>query len=224
MICCLRIGNNEVNVMEQVKSFAKEYHKGSNLISSDESIVFVFKIKNYGISLNANVDIKEYITNTLNIESEVNIKDVNIYSSEIKISLMMIDSYMPNLLIYMIKYYYQTGDCRCSSLIKRIAEDDPFGYGESYIYEHKLKKFLNKCAIGLRYNQEDDHNQNDTYSIINSEGEKLKYHVYMHEYFEQYLFDNSFVKCNIVDNISSYDTLTAQNENIIGIQFQIFID
>lgn len=210
--------------MEQVKSLAKEYHKGSNLIGVDESIVFLFKIKNYCKSLNANVDINEYLTNKLNIESEADIEEVNIYSNEIKVSLMMIDSYMPNLLVYIIKYYYQTGDCMCSSLIKRIAEDDPFGYGESYIYEYKLKKFLDKCAIGLKYDQEDDRNQNDTYSIINSEGENLKYHVYMHEYFEQYLFDNSFVKCNIVDNISSHDTLILQNENIIGIQFQIFID
>lgn len=200
------------------------YQIGSNLISSDESIVFVFKIKNYGISLNANVDIKEYLTNILNIESEVNIKDVNIYSNEIKVSLMMLDSYMPNLLVYMVKCYYQTGDCKCSSLIKRIAEDDPFGYGESYIYEYKLKKFLNKCAMGLKHNQEDNHNQNDTYSIVNSEGENLKYHIYMNEYFEQYLFDNSFVKCNIVDDISFYNALTTENENIIGIQFQIFID
>ena len=152
------------------------------------------------------------------------IKDVNIYSNEIKVSLMMIDSYIPNLLVYMIEYYYQTGECKCSSLINRIAEDDPFGYGESYIYEYKFKKFLNKCAIGLKYDQEDDSNQNDTYSIINSEGEKMKYHVYMNEYFEQYLFENSSVRCNIVDNIYSYDTLTTKNDNIIGIQFQIFID
>lgn len=209
--------------MWQVRTLGKEYHKGSALISADESIVIVYRIMDYDVIGNGNFDINKYFTNKLNIESEINTKDVNIYSNEIKVLLMMLDSYMPNLLVHLIKYYYQTGDCRCSSLIKRIAEDDPFGYDESYIYEYKFKKFLNKCAIGLKYNQEDDRNKNDAYSIINSEGENLKYHVYMNEYFEQYLFDNSFVKCNIVDNISSYDTLTTQNKNIIGIQFQIYI-
>lgn len=193
-------------MVEQAETLEKEYKKGSALISTDEIITFIFELEG------DDVTIEKYNGN------------VDIVPNDVKVSLMMLDSRMLHLLVHMIRYYYELGECKCSKLIKRIAEEDPLGYEESYIYEYKFKKFLNRCALGLINNSKDIYNQNDTYSIVNSDGEYLKYHVYMNEYFEQYLFDNSFIKCNIIDNVSSCETLNTQTEKVIGVQFQVYLD
>lgn len=108
-------------------------------------------------------------------------------------NLIMIDSYMPQILAGMLLYFYDEDVRECKRLVNMLGERDPLGYGDTMLYEYKLKKFLCSCALGMKPAKLWDglDEANGGYIIVKADGEILAYHIYNRNFFEQYLLDNT---------------------------------
>lgn len=108
-------------------------------------------------------------------------------------NLILIDSYMDNIIAQTLLYFYGEGLSRCDDLVKRLKKENPLNYGNTHAYEYKFKKFLTAVALGMkpatRWNGIDE--ASGGYIIVSKKGDVLAYHIYHRNYFEDYLLNNT---------------------------------
>ena len=129
-----------------------------------------------------------------------------------KRNLMMIDTYMPQIIGNMLLYHYDEDVKDCKQLVALLGDRDPLAYGESMMYEYKFKKFLCSCALGMKPAKTWDglDEANGGYIIVKANGEILAYHIYNRNFFEQYLLDNTVIERA---STSRHDYMSLYEEN-----------
>lgn len=130
-------------------------------------------------------------------------------------NLIMVDSYMPQIIGSMLLYYYKEDIKNCHDLVRIIGERDPLKYGDPLMYEYKFKKFLCACALGMkpakRWDGMDE--ANGGYIVVKSNGEILAYHIYNRNFFEKYLLDNTIFE-RASTSRHSYMNIYKENEEL----------
>ncbi len=111
-------------------------------------------------------------------------------------NLQMVDTMFPLIASeFLLQYYLGNGNL-VSELAKKVRETNPcnFNTDSSYMhYEYKIKNFLTDIALGMTPATIFDglYQATGGYIIVQEDGEILCYHVYNHNEFQEYLFNNT---------------------------------
>jgi hypothetical protein len=179
-------------------SIKSEIGSAPTLLNAGKTTNFIYRVD--GIS---NIQAKEI--NAINTRTKIQdrMKKINEYGGKLSFSgmshlgfrrnLIMIDSNMPEILANMLLCFYNKNIKECQELVKIVGKLDPLQYGDTMLYEYKLKKFLCSCALGMKPAKPWDgiDEANGGYIIVKADGEILAYHIYNRNFFEQYLLDNT---------------------------------
>lgn len=107
-------------------------------------------------------------------------------------NLRLIDSFMPQIMGYLLLYYYMGRARRISELVDILEEEDPLHYGASShrFYEYKVKKLLVEIALGLQPTTpwSGYYDATGGYIVVKEDGEIICYHFYDRNLFEDYLY------------------------------------
>lgn len=120
-------------------------------------------------------------------------KFVRTANSNFAANLMLIDSYMDDIISVMLLDYYQDKASTCKGLVELLEEKNPLGYPRRGFYEYKIKKFLCSVALGMMPSKDWDGQDeaNGGYVIVKEDGDVLAYHIYNRGAFETYLLNNT---------------------------------
>ena len=121
------------------------------------------------------------------------LKFVRVANAIFSANLMLIDSYMEDILASILLDYYQNKASDCRALIELIENKNPLGYPRMGYYKYKFKKFLCSIALGMMPAKEwNGHDEtNGGYIVVKEDGDVLAYHLYNRDAFEEYLFSNT---------------------------------
>ncbi len=108
-------------------------------------------------------------------------------------NLMLIDTYMDDMMGALLLDYYRNNVQDCKSLVARLENRNPLGFPRKGLYEYKFKKFLCSVALGMMPSKVwDGHDEaNGGYVIVKENGEVVAYHIYNRDAFETYLLSNT---------------------------------
>ncbi len=198
-------------------SIKSEIGHAPTLLNAGKTTNFIYKVT--GISHERMAEINSIDTSNKIIDRMTKIKELGgtlsfdrVADVRFNRNLIMIDSMMPKIMGNMLLYYYEGAPKDSVSLVEMLGERDPLGYGETLVYEYKVKKFLCSCALGMKPAKQWDgmDEANGGYIIVKSDGEILAYHIYNRNKFEQYLLDNtSFERAST----SRHEYMTLYEEN-----------
>lgn len=193
-------------------SIKSELGSAPTLLNASNATNFVFEIKGLDKAkaknindISSNTKIKDRI-NKINESGQLNFKLTK--NQNFASNLTMVDSWMNEIIAYMLKDYYLHGISDCKSLIKRIEEKNPLGYKRSGFYEYKFKKLLSSFALDMMpskiWNGKDE--SNGGYIIVKKDGDIVAYHIYNRDNFETYLL-----------NSTKFDTASSTRHNFASI-------
>lgn len=130
-------------------------------------------------------------------------------------NLQMIDSLFPLIVAeFLLLYYSGKGNLICE-LTPKIRFINPCNFNtnlQHLYYEHKIKNFLTDIALGMTPATAWNGSYQATggYIIVREDGEVLCYHVYNHNEFQEYLFNNTRLE---TPSTSKYNFGTIYQEN-----------
>ncbi len=100
---------------------------------------------------------------------------------------------MDNVIAETILYFYRNNIGNCIDMVTKIELENPMNCGNVNAYRCKFKKFLTAVALGMKpvtiWDGIDE--ANGGYIIVTKQGDVLAYHIYNHNYFEEYLLNNT---------------------------------
>lgn len=178
-------------------SIKSELGSPPTLLNASGATNFVFEIK--GITDADMERINSISTRTKILDRMADIlscgemKFVHAVNETFSSNLMLIDSYMEDIIASMLIDYYQNKASDCKSLVELTEDKNPVGYPRKGFYEYKFKKFLCSVALGMMPSKEwDGHDEaNGGYVIVKEDGDVLAYHLYNRNAFETYLLNNT---------------------------------
>lgn len=193
----------------------------STLLNAGKPTNFVFEISGY---LN-DAQIQEI--NSINTKSKLRdrlakisefgcqLKFCNLENETFNANLQMIDSLFPLIVSeFLLQYYLGNGNLICE-LTPKVRKINPCNFNtnlQHMYYEHKIKNFLTDVALGMTpataWNG--DFQATGGYIIVREDGEVLCYHIYNHNEFQEYLFNNTRLE---TPSTSKYDFGTIYKEN-----------
>ena len=114
-------------------------------------------------------------------------------NSTFEANLMLIDSYMPQIISDLLLAHYQKNIKTITELVDYLEETDPIKYPRKGYYAFKIRKLLCSIALGMVPAREwDGHDEaNGGYIIVTTNGDVLAYHIYNRDLFELYLEQNT---------------------------------
>lgn len=185
---------------ESVCGFSIKSELGSSptLLNASGATNFVFEV--------AGLDDKQAeIVNAINTDTKIidRIEKIYEYGASLEYrktksinfagNLMLIDTYMDNLVASLLLDYYRNNAQDCNTLIARLESSNPLNYPRKGMYEYKFKKFLCSVALGMMPSKVwDGHDEaNGGYVIVKRNGDVLAYHIYNRDAFETYLLNNT---------------------------------
>lgn len=148
-----------------------------------------------------------------------------------KRNLTMVDRDMPEIFADMLLHFYQhkgsgnEGIGQCKRLLESMGEHYPQKYGDTALYEYKLKKFLCACALGMKpatpWNGLDK--VNGGFLFVTKDGKILANRIYNRNSFEQYLLGNTkFAPPSTDKRKGNFMKLYEVNEEMfLNLNFQI---
>ena len=140
------------------KGFGKINGPGvsSVLVSSGEETDFIYEVTgsiNAGIAdaFNAlSLSFKDRFA--LLTKHNCGLRYTGMYSATFHDNLVLIDSYLPEMVGYALLLYYSDGLNNVADIVERMTVDNPMRYdltnGHPF-YSYKFKKFLTACALGM---------------------------------------------------------------------------
>jgi len=113
-----------------------------------------------------------------------------------KNNLILIDSFLPDILAEALKTFFTTDLTSMKELTENINENNPLGYDKQSahaFYEYKIKRFLIDIALGMTPSKvwTGVYDATGGYLVVKSNGDVLCYHVYNRNQLEDYLFNNT---------------------------------
>lgn len=124
------------------------------------------------------------------------IKYVAMQNQTFESNLQMIDTQFPLVISdFLVQYYLGTGNSvnELTLAVEKLNHCNlNMTTGQKY-YEHKMKNFLTDVALGMTPAKSWDGRFQATggYIIVREDGEVLCYHIYNHNEFQEYLFNNT---------------------------------
>lgn len=111
-------------------------------------------------------------------------------------NLVLIDSFLPEILAEIVRLYYSSNESTIESLVNHIEENNPLNFNTEHshlFYKYKIKKFLTDVALGMRPASvwSGIYEANGGYLVVKEDGDVLCYHIYNKNEFEDYLFANT---------------------------------
>lgn len=178
-------------------SIKSELGSAPTLLNASGATNFVYEIT--GISEERaneinNISSKTKILDRIQaITEEGSIKYSHMKNPTFSGNLMLIDTYMEDIIANLLLAYYKNEASDCKKLIDAIEEKNPLGYPRNGIYAYKFKKFLCSIALGMVPSKTWDGKDeaNGGYVIVKDNGEVLAYHIYNRDAFESYLLNNT---------------------------------
>ena len=178
-------------------SIKSELGHPPTLLNASNATNFVFEIKGINdadLERINSIDSKTKILDRISdIMSHGELKYVRTVNDRFSSNLMLIDSYMEDIIANMLLDFYQGKANDCKRLVELVEEKNPIGYPRKGLYEYKVKKFLCSVALGMMPSKEwDGHDEaNGGYVIVKKDGDVLAYHLYNRDAFEGYLLNNT---------------------------------
>lgn len=121
----------------------------------------------------------------------------NIQSDTLQLNLQLIDSDLPKILAELIILKYTSpGDSSIALLVNQLTINNPLNFNLSQghpFYEYKIKNFLTDSALGMTPAAKWNGNYDATGGliIVKENGDLVCYHIYNHNEFQDYLFNNT---------------------------------
>lgn len=111
-------------------------------------------------------------------------------------NLQIIDSKLPEILAYVLIYYYQGRASSISELTDILTRENPccFSIRQNVnFYKYKIKRLLREIALGMMPSKQWNGELDATggYIIVKESGDIVCYHIYNINQFEDYLFNNT---------------------------------
>lgn len=109
-------------------------------------------------------------------------------------NLKMVTSEMTDIFTEMIKYYYEGKGSRISKLTELVASSGIINTLDNSIYlKHKIKSLLTNIALGMVPGTlwTGDYEATGGYIIVKEDGDVVCYHIYNHNAFMNYMFENT---------------------------------
>lgn len=175
----------------------------STLLNAGKTTNFIYKIDGFNGS-------QDDITRINNIQSKSKIKDriveiqklngnlqfLSLEQNIFKNNLVLIDSFLPNILAELVKMFFTSNMNTIEKLSSEITNSNPLNYDTQFshhFYEYKIKRFLTDVALGMMPSKvwEGLYEATGGYLIVKQDGEILCYHIYNKNEFEDYLFNNT---------------------------------
>lgn len=178
-------------------SIKSELGSAPTLLNASGATNFIYEVR--GITdedmerINA-IDSKTKILDRIaDILDHGEMKYIRVANDNFSSNLMLIDSYMDNIIADMLLDFYQNRATDCKRLVDLVEKKNPLGYPRRGFYEYKFKKFLCSVALGMMPSKAwDGHDEaNGGYVIVKEDGDVLAYHLYNRGAFEAYLLNNT---------------------------------
>lgn len=111
-------------------------------------------------------------------------------------NLMLIDTYMDDIIASLLYDYYLNNISDCKTLITRLEDKNPLGYPRRGLYGYKFRKFLCTIALGMKPSKPWSGHDEATggYIIVKKNGDVVAYHMYNRDAFETYLINNTHLE------------------------------
>lgn len=178
-------------------SIKSELGSAPTLLNASGATNFVYEVSGISEELAKEINLIDTKTKILDRIQKIlengTIKYSHMKNKVFSGNLMLIDTYMEEIIAYMLLLYYKNQGTECDKLIKIVEEQNPMGYPRKGIYTYKFKKFLCSVALGMmpskEWNGRDE--ANGGYVIVKNDGEVLAYHIYNRDAFEVYLLNNT---------------------------------
>lgn len=184
-------------------SIKSELGGSSTLLNAGDTTNFIFKITGY--------DFSDEELNTINaIETKSKIKDriskiisygtsIEFYRTNREIfenNLVLIDSFLPNILGEFVYAFYTTNNSSIRDLTNYVHDLNPLKYNTDFahtFYEYKIKRFLTDIALGMMPSTiwQGVHDSTGGHLIVKANGDVVCYHIYNRNDFENYLYNNT---------------------------------
>lgn len=178
-------------------SIKSELGGAPTLLNASGATNFVFELE--GIS-----DQEAELINSINTKHKIldRIKEINAKGSmkfvsaknkNFSANLMLIDTFMEDIIADILLDYYMNNGNDCGTLVRRLEDRNPLDYPRKGLYEYKFKKFLCSVALGMKPSELWDGNDeaNGGYVIVKQDGDVVAYHLYNRNAFETYLLNNT---------------------------------
>lgn len=111
-------------------------------------------------------------------------------------NLTLIDSYLPALLAEILRVFYSSSHSTLIDLLDDITQRNPLNFDQSEqhpFYSYKIKRFLTDIALGMMPATmwTGELEATGGYLVVKEDGDILAYHIYNHNFFENYLLNNT---------------------------------
>src|SRR5699024_626375 len=175
----------------------------STLLNAGKTTNFIYKI------VNANLSSEEILSiNEINSRSKIRdrLEKINQAKGTLKFertespifgnNLILIDSFLPEIIAEMLSLFFSTDINKVSDLVNSVSSVNPIGYNlenKHPFYQYKIKKLLTDIALGMTPAKvwEGTLDATGGYLIVKEDGEVLCYHIYNRNQFEDYLFNDT---------------------------------
>lgn len=188
--------NNTPNLGFSIKS---QLGSPSTLFNASKATNFVFRL-----SSNISNDTVQQINDEKNFQVKFNILNENsvhlifhdMDSKVFKNNLILIDSYLPDIIGHILILSISSNRTKISELVADLSRENPLIYDFSHnhlFYEYKIKHFLTDVAVGLMSSRvwNGIYDATGGYLVVKEDGDILAYHLYNKNQFENYLFENT---------------------------------
>lgn len=208
-------------------SIKSELGSAPTLLNASGATNFVYEVR--GITdedmerINA-IDTKTKILDRIaDIMKHGEMKYIRVANANFSSNLMLIDSYMDNIIADMLLAFYQNKATDCKTIVDIVEEHNPLGYPRRGLYEFKFKKFLCSVALGMMPSKNwDGHDEaNGGYVIVKEDGDVLAYHLYNRSAFETYLLNNTKLERGSTSRHGFASIYKENNKYFINLNLQI---
>ena len=175
----------------------------ATLLNAGKTTNFVYQIQGFKPSLSELKSINEIDTRSKikdRIEAIKNrngtLKFLSLEQAIFQNNLILIDSFLPNILAELLKSFFTSTLSTISELTDEIHLQNPLNYDKQFahsFYEYKIKRFLTDIALGMVPSKvwSGTYDATGGYLVVKENGDVLCYHIYNRNQFEDYLFSNT---------------------------------
>ena len=175
----------------------------ATLLNAGKTTNFIYKLESFnptpeGISSTNRIDTRSKIKDRISDINEMGgiLTYKTLEQSIFKNNLVLIDSFLPNILAEIIKTFFTSNLSTIEDLTANINRINPLNYDTQFahtFYEYKIKRFLTDVALGMTPSKvwTGIYDATGGYLIVKENGEVLCYHIYNRNQFEDYLYANT---------------------------------
>ena len=201
------------------KQFSK-IEENTILLKTTDKDNFIFVIENVNLNselfngINHKESPFEQINKILNQGGKLIFKRIE--NELFNNNLILVDSYLPLILSYLIIYFYTTGKREIKELTALLTASNPLSYpidNDFSFYQYKIKSFLFGLITGLTPNEfwNGEYDSKKVLTVIKDNGDILNFNFYEKDNLGDYLYHNTGIDVIMIDNHESI--IMGEQEN-----------